>query len=105
VLAFAAGLYMLVAPLDGAFTLTVILVIWFFASGSARLAVGFSEHGAPGAGLMVFSGLLAIGLGLLIALDLPSSADWAVGLIVGIDLIFGGVSLLALASRLRLLVP
>src|SRR3954463_4249744 len=87
VLTFAAGVYLLVAPLDGTFTLTVMLVIWFVAIGVARTAIGISDRGAPGAGLLVLSGLLSLALGLLIALELPSSAEWAIGLIVGIDLV------------------
>src|SRR4051812_34357699 len=73
VLTFAAGLYLLVAPLDGTFTLTVMLVIWFVAIGVARTVIGISDRGTPGAGLLVLNGLLSLALGLLIALQLPSS--------------------------------
>jgi uncharacterized membrane protein HdeD (DUF308 family) len=93
-----AGLYLLVAPLEGTYTLTVMLVIWFVAIGFARLAGGLAHLGLPGAGATAFSGLLSIVLGILIAEKLPSSADWAIGLIVGIDLLFFGVSALMLAA-------
>lgn len=98
VLTAGAGLYLLVAPLEGAYTLTVMLVIWFVAVGFARLAGGLAHLGAPGAGATAFSGALSIILGILIAEKLPSSADWAIGLIVGIDLLFSGMSALWLAS-------
>jgi uncharacterized membrane protein HdeD (DUF308 family) len=104
-LTFAAGLYLLVAPLDGVFTLTVVLVIWFMATGTGRLIVGIAERGVPGWGMTVFSGLVSIALGILIATKLPSSADWAIGLLVGVDLIFSGTVLTSLAYRLRTLVP
>jgi uncharacterized membrane protein HdeD (DUF308 family) len=104
-LTFAAGLYLLVAPLDGTFTLTVMLVIWFVAIGIARLVMGLSELGAPGAGMTAVTGVLDLVLGILIAEQLPSSAAWAIGLIVGIDLIFSGSLLIALAMRLRALEP
>jgi uncharacterized membrane protein HdeD (DUF308 family) len=103
VLTFAAGAYLLVAPLDGTFTLTVILGMWFLAIGVARMVIGIAGRGTPRAGLLVFSGALSMALGLLIALQLPDSADWAIGLLVGIDLVFTGVVLLAFAQRLRLL--
>ncbi len=93
-----AGLYLLVAPLEGAYTLTVMLVIWFVAIGFVRLAGGLAHLGLPGAGTTAFSGLLSIVLGILIAEKLPSSADWAIGLIVGIDLLFFGVNALLLAA-------
>jgi uncharacterized membrane protein HdeD (DUF308 family) len=103
VLTFAAGVYLLVAPLDGKFTLTVILGMWFLAIGVARMVIGIAGRGTPRAGLLVVSGALSMALGLLIALQLPDSADWAIGLLVGIDLVFTGVVLLAFAQRLRLL--
>jgi uncharacterized membrane protein HdeD (DUF308 family) len=104
-LTFAAGIYLLVAPLDGVFTLTVVLVIWFLASGSARVIVGIAERGLPGWGMTVVSGAISVALGVLIAEQLPSSADWAIGLIVGVDLLFSGTVLTSLAYRLRSLVP
>jgi uncharacterized membrane protein HdeD (DUF308 family) len=101
VLSLVAGLYLLLAPLDGAFTLTVVLAMWFLAIGVARIAGGIADHRAPGAGMLVLDGVLSLGLGLLIALQLPESATWAIGLVVGVDLLFSGVLLLSLARRLR----
>lgn len=95
-----AGLYLLVAPLEGTYTLTVMLVIWFVAIGFARLAGGLAHLGTPGAGAYAFSGLLSIVLGIFIAEKLPSSADWAIGLLVGIDFLFFGMHALWLAYEL-----
>jgi uncharacterized membrane protein HdeD (DUF308 family) len=100
-LSFAAGLYLLVAPLDGAFTLTVVLSMWFLAVGVVRIAIGIADHNAPAAGMLVLNGVLSLVLGLLIALQLPESATWAIGLLVGIDLLFTGMLLLSLARSLR----
>jgi uncharacterized membrane protein HdeD (DUF308 family) len=105
VLTFVAGVYLLVAPLDGVFTLTVVLVIWFMATGTARVIVGIAERGLPGWGLTILSGAISIALGVLIAERLPSSAGWAIGLIVGVDLLFSGTTLTSLAYRLRPLLP
>jgi uncharacterized membrane protein HdeD (DUF308 family) len=104
-LTFVAGIYLLVAPLDGVFTLTVVLVIWFMATGSARVIVGIAERGLPGWGMTVLSGAISIVLAVLIAEKLPSSADWAIGLIVGVDLLFAGTLLTSLAYRLRSVAP
>jgi uncharacterized membrane protein HdeD (DUF308 family) len=104
-LTFVAGFYLLVAPLDGVFTLTVVLVIWFMATGTARVIVGIAERGLPGWGLTVLSGAISIALGVLIAERLPSSAGWAIGLVVGVDLLFSGTTLTSLAYRLRPLLP
>jgi uncharacterized membrane protein HdeD (DUF308 family) len=91
---FAAGLYLLVSPLHGTYTLTVILVIWFVALGFTRIVVGIAEHGLPGWGLVVLNGALSLVLGILIANHLPESADWAIGLLVGIDLLVYGTTML-----------
>jgi uncharacterized membrane protein HdeD (DUF308 family) len=91
---FAAGLYLLVSPLHGTYTLTVILVIWFVAIGFTRIVIGIAEHGAPGWGFVVLNGALSLALGLLIAERLPESADWAIGLLVGVDFLFYGTTLL-----------
>jgi uncharacterized membrane protein HdeD (DUF308 family) len=97
-----AGLYLLVAPLEGVYTLTVILVIWFVAVGFARIAGGLASLGvgAPNAWLNVVNGAVSLVLGILIAEELPSSSDWAIGLLVGIDLIFFGIGSLWLAFGL-----
>jgi uncharacterized membrane protein HdeD (DUF308 family) len=100
VLCLLAGVYLLVAPLDGTFTLTVVLATWFVAIGLARIVIGIADRDAPASGPVVLSGVLALLLGLLIALELPESSAWAIGLIVGVDLIFTGALLIALARAL-----
>jgi uncharacterized membrane protein HdeD (DUF308 family) len=101
VLTFAAGVYLLVAPSDGTFTLTVILVIWFVAIGIARLVIGLTDYPTLEGTMLTLSGALALGLGLLIAMRLPDAASWAIGLFVGIDFIFTGALMIALAEALR----
>jgi uncharacterized membrane protein HdeD (DUF308 family) len=90
-LTLGAGIYLLVSPLEGTFTLTVILVIWLVAVGIAQIAGGIAARGSEGAGYTIFAGVVSLVLGLLIATELPSSGDWAIGLLVGIQLIFLGV--------------
>ena len=100
VLCFIAGVYLLVAPLQGTFTLTVVLAMWFVVIGVARIVIGIADRDAPARPLVVLSGVLALLLGLLIALELPESAAWAIGLIVGVDLVFTGTMLIGLARAL-----
>ena len=90
VLTIIAGIYLVTAPLDGTFTLTVVLGIYFFLMGLTRVFVAFAGRGEPGAGLVGISGIAAVAVGALILAKLPESSDWAVGLLVGIDLIFAG---------------
>jgi uncharacterized membrane protein HdeD (DUF308 family) len=98
------GLYVVLFPLDGTLTLTIVLAAWFFASGVLLVAAAWQIRGAPEAWLMGLNGAFSLILGLLIAVDLPSSAGWAIGLLVGINFIFFGVrALIASALMKRLL--
>jgi uncharacterized membrane protein HdeD (DUF308 family) len=99
-LTVAAGFSLLTAPLDGTFTLTVILVIWLVVLGIAQLAAGFAQRGSEGSGEAIAAGAVSLVVGLLIAFELPSSADWAIGLLVGIQLVMLGLVSLGRALRL-----
>jgi uncharacterized membrane protein HdeD (DUF308 family) len=100
-LTLVVGLYILVFPLSATVTLTFVLAIWFFATGLLELMVAAQQRGLPGAWLVVFSGVIAVLLGIFIAAELPSSAGWAIGLLVGINLVFSGVRLLSFAHLLK----
>jgi uncharacterized membrane protein HdeD (DUF308 family) len=96
-----AGLWILLAPLSGTITLTVVLVAWLWFSGAMRLATWWPVRHLEGSWLLLLSGLVNLLVGLLIWADLPSSAAWAIGLLVGISLLFTGTDLVmtALAGR------
>jgi uncharacterized membrane protein HdeD (DUF308 family) len=100
-LALVIGIYLVLFPAAGALSLTLLLVIWFVVSGGLQLAAARQLRGLPGAGWMLFGGVLAIVLGVLIAVGLPSSAEWAIGLLVGVNLIFWGTRALVAASLLK----
>jgi uncharacterized membrane protein HdeD (DUF308 family) len=84
------GIYLLAAPLEGTVTLTFVLAAWLIALGVLRLFAWMRARHEPGAGLVALNGLASLALGVLIAVELPSSADWAIGLLVGIDFLFYG---------------
>jgi uncharacterized membrane protein HdeD (DUF308 family) len=96
-LTFAAGVYLLASPLEGTVTLTVILVIWFVGIGIARILVGILELGTPGAGLSIINGAASLVLGVLVGTHLPSAADWAIGLLVGLDFLFFSIAMFGIA--------
>jgi uncharacterized membrane protein HdeD (DUF308 family) len=96
-----AGLSILLFPLSGTITLTVVLVVWFFVSGGTKLAAWSKMRHVEGSWMLGLNGLASVVLGILIWADLPSSATWAIGLLVGIDLVLYGSSLImaAIAGR------
>ena len=96
-LTMAVGLWLVVEPRHGTLTLTLVLGIYFLFMGATRIAVAFASRGQQGAGLVGLSGLAGLLIGILVLAELPSSADWAIGLLVGIDLIFAGWTLTSVA--------
>jgi uncharacterized membrane protein HdeD (DUF308 family) len=91
------GLWLIVEPHNGTLTLTLVLGLYFLFMGITRIAVAFAGHGRQGAGLVGLSGVAGLLIGILVLAKLPSSADWAIGLLVGIDLIFAGWTLTSVA--------
>jgi uncharacterized membrane protein HdeD (DUF308 family) len=96
-----AGLYVLLFPVSGTITLTIVLVAYFLASGAVLLVSAVQTWGSDATAWRVFLGLLSILLGVMIWADLPSSATWAIGLLIGIQLIFAGTDLIFIALATR----
>jgi len=91
------GLWLIVEPHNGTLTLTLVLGIYFLFMGITRIAVAFASRGQRNAGLLGLSGVAGLLIGILVLAKFPSSADWAIGLLVGIDLIFAGWTLTSVA--------
>lgn len=84
-------------PLAGIVTLTVLLAAMFIAQGVLEFSMGFRLRPLPGWVWMLISGTVAIVVGVLLLAGLPSSALWAIGLLVGINMISSGFAYLILA--------
>jgi uncharacterized membrane protein HdeD (DUF308 family) len=97
VLYLVAGGWLAFFPLTGIVTLTILLAALFLAEGVLEVIMGFRVRPHEGWGWLVFSGLIAVAVGLLIAAELPSSAVWAIGLLVGVNLLSTGISFIVLA--------
>jgi uncharacterized membrane protein HdeD (DUF308 family) len=96
-LTVVVGIWLIVEPDNGTLTLTLVLGLYFLFMGLTRTAVAFAARGREGAGLLGLSGIAGLLIGILILVKFPSSADWAIGLLVGIDLIFAGWALVSVA--------
>jgi uncharacterized membrane protein HdeD (DUF308 family) len=92
-----AGGYLAFFPLTGLLTLTILLAALFFAEGIMEIFMAFRVRPHDGWGFLLLSGIAALLVGVLIAIDLPGSAAWALGLLFGINLLFTGSSYVALA--------
>jgi uncharacterized membrane protein HdeD (DUF308 family) len=98
ILTVVVGVWLIFEPHNGTLTLTLVLGIYFLFMGLTRITVAFLGRGQPNAGLVGLSGVAGLLIGVLVLAKFPSSADWAIGLLVGIDLIFAGWTLVSVAS-------
>lgn len=94
---FAFGAILVVYPLTGALTLTILLTAFLLATGVIKIVDAVRMRPARNWGWLLFSGILSAALGLLIWAGLPITAFWALGVIVAIDLIFSGLSLVMIS--------
>ena len=96
-----AGVLVLARPLVGLASLTVVLAAFFFADGLAEAMYAFQLRPVKGWGWLLFSGITSGLLGFLIMYQWPVSGVWAIGVLVGVRLIFTGWSVIALGSFAR----
>ena len=98
-----AGCWLAFDPIAGLIGLTVLLAITFIAQGAMEAAMASKLRPNDGWGWMMFSGLIGVAVGVLIIAELPSTAAWAVGLMVGVNMITSGFAFLTLGSAAKAL--
>ncbi|MCO6045727.1 HdeD family acid-resistance protein [Aeoliella sp. ICT_H6.2] len=89
ILYLVTGFLVLEKPYKGAMGLTLILAAFFLTTGLIRIVVALKER-FPGWGWVLLSGAVTALLGIIIWRQFPDSAEWLIGLLVGVDLVFGG---------------
>jgi uncharacterized membrane protein HdeD (DUF308 family) len=87
------GVAMFVTPMFSMFTLTGVLMVYFLVDGIFAIFSGVKGRPAPGWGWVIISGTASIVLAVLLWRQWPDSGTYAVGLLVGIRLIFTGWSI------------
>jgi uncharacterized membrane protein HdeD (DUF308 family) len=99
VLALGAGIILLARPVQGALTLTIVVGAYFLAEGVATImyALEHRRELLQRWSWLLVAGLMDILIAFIIIAGLPGSAAWAIGLLVGINLLFGGATLIGVA--------
>lgn len=102
-LAILAGGWLLAQPIAGALSLTLILIAFFMIEGIASIffALDHRRELSGQWGWMLASGVVDLVLAAMLLMGLPSTAVWALGLLVGINMVFGGIALIAMALHAR----
>ena len=107
VIGTVAGIVLLAWPLSGALSLTLILTVFLVLEGVVSILYAL-EHKRELSGrwsMMLFSGVVDLFLAAIIFAGLPGTAAWAIGLLVGINLVFGGSALIGMALHARNIAP
>jgi uncharacterized membrane protein HdeD (DUF308 family) len=97
ILSITIGVLLLAYPLTGVITLTILLIAYFFIDGIIRILLAFQLKPTQSWGWLVIGGIISIVLAGLLWAGWPGTLAWGIGLIVGINMLFFGSSLLTLA--------
>ena len=103
VLGIGAGIVLLAWPLSGVLSLTLILIVFFTIEGVASImyALEHKRELSGRWGWMLASGIVDLILAGIIFAGLPETATWALGLLVGINMLFGGTAMIGMALAAR----
>ena len=104
-IAGAAGLFVGVSllqnPLAGIISLTIIIAVLFLFTGLAKLFISFSLRNTKSFMPVLLSGVISIVLSLMVFFNLPMAAVTVLGVLLAIELISNGISLIMLALKLK----
>lgn len=96
VLCLAAGVFLSVNPVEGLFVLTIVIAAIFMVEGVLKTIYAIRMRPLPGWGWLLFDGILSAVLGLMLWVQFPSSALWALGILAGISILISGWTMVML---------
>ena len=101
ILYIAAGGYILLRPLVGLESLTIVLAAYLLVEAILEFILSFQLRPAPGSGWLLLDGIITFVLAILIWWTWPASTQWVIGTLVGISMLFSGVArlMISLAAR------
>jgi len=92
---------MLASPLFAAGVLTMMLAVYLVLDGIFELVAGLHVRPNPGWGWLVTGGAVSLLLGMMIWRQYPLSGPWAIGLLLGIKLLFIGMMMITVGTTVR----
>jgi uncharacterized membrane protein HdeD (DUF308 family) len=100
----AIGFYVLANPVAGLASLTLVFAIYLLMEGVLESVLSFQLRPLPGSGWLLVDGIVTLVLAVMIWSTWPSSAAWVVGTLVGISMLFSGITRLMLSIAVRRIV-
>lgn len=101
ILAIVIGIWILGNPIAGSMALTWTIGLLFLVEGIVKLVLSFATRGSPYFWMLLLSGAVSVLLGGMILANFPASALTIPGILLAIDLISTGVSMVALSLHLK----
>jgi uncharacterized membrane protein HdeD (DUF308 family) len=103
IIGIVAGLLLIARPVTGALSLTLVLIAFFVIEGIASIMYSIEHRNQLSGrwGWMLASGIVDLILAGIIFFGLPGTAAWALGLLVGINMLFGGTAMIGMALAAR----
>lgn len=95
------GLALVANPLFGSGILTTIIALCLIADGIAEVMGAFRVGSGPGRGWLLVGGVVSIILGVMIWRQYPLSGGWAIGILLGIRLLFAGMAMITGGAAVR----
>jgi uncharacterized membrane protein HdeD (DUF308 family) len=95
------GGYLIVHPVLGVASLTLALALLFLIEGVLDIVLYVKMRPVHGSSWVLVDGIVTLLLGLMIYMQWPSSAGWAIGTLVGISMIFSGVARVMMTLAVR----
>jgi len=95
------GVYLVARPAVGVASLTLVLASLFLVEGVLNIALFFKVRSVQGSSWLLLDGIVTLLLGLMIYLQWPSSAAWAIGTLVGVSMIMSGVTRVMVSLAVR----
>ncbi len=100
-LTLLAGVALLANPMLASGVLTIVLAIYFIVDGAAEIGASFGLERGSRRRWLLFGGAVSILLGIIIWRQFPLSGVWAIGVLLGIKLLFSGMIMVATGSTVR----
>jgi uncharacterized membrane protein HdeD (DUF308 family) len=103
IIGLVAGALLLAQPVQGTLSLTAVLIAFLLVEGVATILFALEHRKRLSGrwGWMLTSGIVDLALAVILLAGLPGTATWALGLLVGINMIFGGWALVWMALYAR----
>ena len=100
-LSVIVGFLFLTSPGEGLVALTLLLIVFFIVGGMAKVVFALTIRPFPNWGWVLGSGIVGLLLGVILFAQMPVSAAWLLGLLVGIQMVTEGAALAWMAWHIR----